>query len=645
MCGIAGVRSFRGHTPERSTLVAMADTLAHRGPDASGYWVADGVGLAHRRLSIIDLAGSPQPMESPDGRWHLVFNGEIFNYRELRARFAGAFEYRTDGDGEAILAGLVRHGIGVVEHLLGQFAFVAHDSVTGDTFLVRDRLGILPLYYRLDEQGLVFGSEIKAVLAGSDAPVEVDLASLGAYLRGRSVPAPHTLVQGVRKLPAAHVLKVDRTGRADLTRYWAPPAPDPVGTWTPEAAVDAVADAVREAVSAALVADVPVGAYLSGGIDSSLITAVMSDLRAGAGVETFSAGFGDPRYDELPWARRVSDLLGSTHHEVLVQPADFEAHWTRLTWHRDAPMSEPADVAVFQLAQLARERVKVVLSGEGGDELFAGYPKYTMTRMMRASHWVPGGLRGALVDAVDTRLPARAARARIALRVAGARTEAEQLAQWFAPFSRRERAELLGGLEQHEDATWSDEPRDLVGRMLAADLRSWLPDNLLERGDRMSMATSLELRPPLLDHRLVELAFRLPSSVKVRGGVTKWALKEVARRYLPAEVVDRRKVGFRVPLDAWFRSGLRDSMWDRLTGPQSFVASTLDRRAVVRLLERHESGTYNEEARIWTLMSLEVWHEMLRGATTASEREPGEHALPAAGRRGAPGAAPDGGQG
>lgn len=611
MCGIAGVRSFTGHTPTGYTLTAMADTLVHRGPDASGYWVGDGIGLAHRRLSIIDLEGSPQPMESPDGRWHLVFNGEIFNYRELRSAFADAFGLRTQGDGEAILAGLVKHGIGVVEHLLGQFAFAAYDAHTGDTYLVRDRLGVLPLFYRLDGRELVFGSEIKAVLAAGGTP-EVDLASLGAYLRGRSVPAPHTLVQGVHKLPAGHVLRVDRTGRAELTRYWAPPAPDAEGTWTAAGAVDAVAEAVREAVAAALVADVPVGAYLSGGIDSSLITAVMSDLRAGAGVETFSAGFGDPRHDELPWARRVSDLLGTTHHEVLVQPADFEAHWKRLTWHRDAPMSEPADVAVFQLARLARERVKVVLSGEGGDELFAGYPKYTMTRMMRATRLVPGGLRAALVDAVDTRLPARAARARIALRVAGARTEAEQLAQWFAPFSRRERAELLGGTEQHEDAAWSDEPRDLVGRMLSADLRSWLPDNLLERGDRMSMATSLELRPPLLDHRLVELAFRLPSSVKVRGGVTKWALKEVARRYLPDEVVDRRKVGFRVPLDSWFRSGLRDSMWDRLTGPESFVATALDRDAVVRLLERHESGTFNEEARIWTLMSLEVWHEMLR---------------------------------
>lgn len=616
MCGIAGVRSFTGHTPSGYTLTAMADTLVHRGPDASGLWIGEGVGLAHRRLSIIDLDGSPQPLASPDGRWHLVFNGEIFNYRELRGRFAGAFDLRTRGDGEAILAGLVLHGIGVVDHLLGQFAFVAYDAHTGDTYLVRDRLGVLPLFYRLDGRELVFGSEIKAVLAGSGGAPEVDLASLGAYLRGRSVPAPHTLVQGVRKLPAAHVLRVDAAGRADLTRYWAPPAPDPQGTWTPERAVDAVDEAVREAVSAALVADVPVGAYLSGGIDSSLITAVMSDLRAGGGVETFSAGFGDPRHDELPWARRVSELFGTTHHEVLVQPADFEAHWRRLTWHRDAPMSEPADVAVHQLARLARERVKVVLSGEGGDELFAGYPKYTMTRMMRASRLVPGSWRSAVVDAIDPRVPARGARARIALRVAGARTEAEQLAQWFAPFSGRERALLLGGLAQHEDAPWVDEPRDLVGRMLAADLRGWLPDNLLERGDRMSMATSLELRPPLLDHRLVELAFRLPSSVKVRGGVTKWVLKEVARRYLPSDVVDRRKVGFRVPLDSWFRSGLRDSMWDRLTGPQSFVATALDRDAVVRLLQRHESGRFNEESRIWTLMSLEVWHEMLRDLPT-----------------------------
>lgn len=623
MCGIAGWRSFVGETPSDLTLTAMADTLVHRGPDDAGYWTGDGIGLAHRRLSIIDLEGSPQPMTSADGRWHLVFNGEIFNYREVRARYAD-YPYRTQGDGEAILAGLTRRGIDVVPELLGQFAFAAYDARTGDTWLVRDRLGVLPLYYRHDGERLAFGSEIKAVLAGWGGAPRVDLASLGAYLRGRSVPAPHTLVEGVRKLPAAHVLRVDRTGRTDLTRYWAPPAPDPASAWTPATAVDAVADAVRDAVSSALVADVPVGAYLSGGIDSSLITAVMSDLRAGAGVETFSAGFGDPRHDELPWARRVSDLLGTTHHEVHVRPEDFEAHWRRLTWHRDAPMSEPADVAVYQLARLARENVKVVLSGEGGDELFAGYPKYRMARMMRASHLVPAALRSAVVDGLDPHLRSRAARARIALRVAGARTEAEQFAQWFAPFSARERSVLLHGLDQHTDEQWSDEPRDLVGRMLAQDLRGWLPDNLLERGDRMSMAASLELRPPLLDHRLVELAFRLPSSVKVRRGVTKWALKEVARRYLPDEVVDRRKVGFRVPLDAWFRSGLRESMWERLTGPASFVASTLDRDAVVRLLERHESGAFNEEARIWTLMSLEVWHEMLLETPAAHTPRPVE---------------------
>lgn len=611
MCGIAGIRTFSGPPPTVETLTAMSDTLAHRGPDDAGLVILGDVGLAHRRLSIIDLGGSHQPMSTPDGRWHLVFNGEIFNYRELREEFAPHFPFRTDGDGEAILAGLALHGIDVVERLLGQFAFAAHDASTGATYLVRDPLGVLPLFYRMGPDGLSFGSEIKAVLAGTATPPEVDLASLGAYLRGRSVPAPHTLVAGVQKLLPGHWLRIDADRAVDLHQYWSLPEPDARGIWTPAAAVDAVAEAVRSAVATNLVADVPVGAYLSGGVDSSLITAVMTDLRGGTGVETFSAGFGDPRHDELPWARRVSALLGTEHHEVHVRPADFEDLWQTLTWHRDAPMSEPADVAVYQLARLARSRVKVVLSGEGGDELFGGYPKYRMARAMRATDVVPSVLRSAAVDALERHIPARGARARVALRAAGARTEAERFATWFAPFSAAERAALLGGLPQHDGVRWADADRDVVGRMLAADVRSWLPDNLLERGDRMSMAASLELRPPLLDRRLVELAFRLPSTVKVRGGTTKWVLKEVARRYLPDEVVDRRKVGFRVPLDAWFRTGLRDSMWDRLTGPESFVGQVFDRATVLDLLRRHESGRFNEEARIWTLMSLEVWHETL----------------------------------
>jgi len=466
---------------------------------------------------------------------------------------------------------------------------------------------------------MVFGSEIKAILVAGDVQSGVDLLSLDAYLSGRSVPSPDTLFDGIKKLPPAHRATVTREGTMSLTRYWQPPAADPRGLWTPSAAVDAVDDAVSDAVDSALVADVPVGAYLSGGVDSSLIVAKIAALRPDRRVQTFAAGFGNPATDELPWARRVSEHVGTDHHEVHVDARDFETLWPELTWHRDAPISEPADIAVYRLAQTAGQSVRVVLSGEGGDELFAGYPKYRAARAVAAASKLPAALRGPGVNALERRLPASLSRVRIALRAAGADTPAEQYRTWFAPFTAQERRSLLGSLPTRTFSLGNNgSGHDVIREMLLADLDGWLPDNLLERGDRMSMAASLELRPPLLDHRLVDLAFRLPSSVKVRGGSTKWVLKEVARRYLPAEVVDRRKVGFRVPLDDWFRSGLRDSMWDRLTGAGSFVGETLDRTAVRQLLERHESGRFNEENRIWTLMCLEVWHETFFGARASA---------------------------
>ena len=617
MCGIAGILRFDQGPVDGGVLAAMARTLAHRGPDDHGVWQTPGVGFAHTRLSIIDLGGSRQPMQSADGRWVITFNGEIFNYRALRASLT--YPFRTDGDTEVILAGVSRHGLPWIENLVGQFAFALHDLRLGTTHLVRDRLGVLPLYYLSTPQQLVFGSEIKAVLAGGTAQPGVDFLSLDAYLSGRSVPSPDTLFDGVKKLPPAHRATVTRAGQISLTRYWQPPAADPRGQWSPGAAVDAVDEAVTAAVDSALVADVPVGAYLSGGVDSSLIVAKIAALRPDRRVQTFAAGFGNPGTDELPWARRVSEHVGTDHHEVHVDARDFESLWPELTWHRDAPISEPADIAVYRLAQTAGQSVRVILSGEGGDELFAGYPKYRAARAVAAASALPAGLRAWGVSAVENRLPASLARARIALRAAGADTTAEQYRTWFAPFTARERRSLLGSLPTRELSLGNNgSGRDVIREMLLADLDGWLPDNLLERGDRMSMAASLELRPPLLDHRLVDLAFRLPSSVKVRGGTTKWVLKEVARRYLPAEVVDRRKVGFRVPLSDWFRSGLRDSMWDRLTGADSFVAQTLDRTAVRELLERHESGRFNEENRIWTLMCLEVWHETFFGTRSSA---------------------------
>lgn len=607
MCGLVGIRQFTGVPVATAALLAMVATLNHRGPDDSGIWQDAGIGVGHSRLSIIDLGGSRQPMHSVDERWVLVFNGEILNYRELRARLDYPFE--TDGDTEVILAGITVHGLGFIEQLVGQFAFALVDRHTGSVHLVRDRLGVLPLYYSLSGRELVFGSEVKSVLAGLPRRPDVDLQSLDSYLTARSVPSPNTLFSGVSKLSPAHRAEVGSDGSVRFTRYWEPPSADPAGTWSAASAVDAVDDAVTAGVRSALVSDVPVGAYLSGGVDSSLIVAKIAQLSPGQPVKTFAAGFGDPRNDELAWARLVSEHVGSDHHEVHVDASEFEKLWPRLTWHRDAPMSEPADIAVYRLAQAAREEVRVVLSGEGGDELFAGYPKYRAARAVALVSALPAGLRANVTGALEQHLPERLGRARIALRVLGERTPEEQFRAWFAPFTSRERQTLLPGVTSRSGSAPGAGDADVIRAMLLGDLWSWLPDNLLERGDRMSMAASLELRPPLLDHRLVDLAFRLPSEFKLRDGRTKWVLKEVARRYLPSEVVDRKKVGFRVPLDAWFRSKLRDSMWDRLTGRDSFVGQTFDRQAVRSLLERHESGTFNEEGRIWTLMSLEVWHE------------------------------------
>ena len=608
MCGIGGVRAFSAGALSIDVLEDMATVLRHRGPDESAVWLGDDIGLAHTRLSIIDVEHSRQPMHSADGRWVLAFNGEIFNHAALRAHLD--YPFRTRGDTEVLVAGLALEGISFVERLQGQFALVAHDLRTDTTHLVRDRMGILPLYYRHIPGGIVFGSEIKALLKVGPPP-QVDHRSLDAYLGARAVPSPDTLFEGVKKVRPAHRIAIMPGAHVEEAAYWVLPETDPEGTWGVDEAVEAVGDGVREAVRSALVADVP-GAYLSGGLDSSLIVAQMQQLRGEDPIHTFSAGFGEHADDELPWARRVSGLIGTHHHEVQVRAADFEQMWSRLTWHRDAPISEPADIAVHALARAAREHVRVVLSGEGGDELFGGYPKYRLARLAERSTVMPARVRSGLAGPIERRLGSRHSRARTALRAVAASDVAEQHGTWFAPFTADERQRLLGAPPPADRRLAASPGADPIDRMLRHDVRHWLPDNLLERGDRMSMAASLELRPPLLDHRLVELAFRLPSSVKVRSGTTKWVLKEVARTLLPDDVIDRRKVGFRVPLDAWFRTGLRDTAHDHLTGAGSWVGETLDRALVRDLIERHERGS-NEEIRLWTLLCLEMWHETFFG--------------------------------
>ncbi|MFI5783597.1 asparagine synthase (glutamine-hydrolyzing) [Nocardia sp. NPDC051570] len=606
MCGIVGVRRFDGAPVNGELLAGMAHRLHHRGPDDAGVWCDGAIGFAHTRLSIIDPAGSAQPMAGAGGGAHIAFNGEILNYRQLRDGLT--YPFTTSGDTEVLLALYERYGPAGVGKLRGQFAYAIHDSRTNETHLFRDRLGILPLYYYATDTLFAFASEIKALFPVVEKP-GVDTASLHDFLAHRSVPAPYTFIEGVRKVPQGHHLVVRADGAVRIEAFWTLPPDSEVIDVTPDAAVDLLDNALRSSVRDALVADVPVGAYLSGGVDSSLICALVAKERNGEGLHTFSAAFGDERVDETRWARMAAKIVGSEHHETLVTANDFQDNWARLCWHRDSPLSEPADVAVYRLAELAREHVKVVLSGEGSDELFGGYPKYRYARTTRMA----GALPRAPLRWLEERMPAHRARLVVALRAISEPTYAERMRGWFAPFTSTERDRLLGSSpERSVLAPYLDGRGDALRRMLYADTHTWLADNLLERGDRMSMAASLELRPPFLDHRVAELAFRLPSAVKVRGGTTKWIVKELARQHLPTDLVDRPKVGFKVPLDEWFRGHLREMAFDMLIGPSSFVDSIFDRTAVRRLLDSHSSGERDEQSRIWTLLSLEVWHRELQ---------------------------------
>ncbi|MAG30566.1 MAG: asparagine synthase (glutamine-hydrolyzing) [Deltaproteobacteria bacterium] len=615
MCGIVGVCRVDRAPVEPDIVRRMSEQLVHRGPDADGFCSGEGFAFGHRRLSIIDLEGSPQPMTA--GSATICFNGEIFNYQGLRKRLAGeGYEFRTNGDTEVLLALHRERGPSGVAETDGQFAYAIWDAARSELYLYRDRIGIMPLYYYWDGRVLAFASEIKALLPALPNGPEIDDESVCEYLAYRSVPSPNTLFCGIRKLPPGHMLRLDSEGRLAIDAWWSLPSEPASGTMAPEAAVDGLADVLQCAVASRLVADVPVGAYLSGGVDSSLIVSLMAQMAGSSGVETFSAGFADPRFDELPYAREVSQALGTRHHEVIVEPENFQDLWHKLTWHRDAPISEPADLAIFRLASIARETVKVLLSGEGSDEIFAGYPKYAWAARAAWADLLPGPVRGPLFACLEQALPARYSKPRIMLRAMAATDEADRFQSWFAPFVRAERAALTGNTAERDGhrEIWRRARGDLVQRMLYVDCHTWLVDNLLERGDRMAMAASVESRPPFLDHRVVQFAFGLPSDIKLRRGVTKWVVKEVARRTLPARIVDRKKVGFRVPLDSWFRTGLRDMANDMLLATGSFVGERFDKRRVAALLVDHERGRRDEEIRIWTLLCLEVWHDVfLRG--------------------------------
>lgn len=621
MCGIAGWIAPAREGLDETALTAMLRAIAHRGPDDEDFVRRPAGGacevfLGHRRLAIIDLAGARQPMCDDRAGLALVFNGEIYNFRELRQELQHfGHVFRLDSDTEVLLRAYQQWGENVVDHLRGAFAFAVWDGPREQLFLARDRFGEKPLYCYEADGGLFFASEIKALLRLPNCRATTDLDAVWDCLAYRYVPAPRTLFSGIRKLLPGTVATW-RRGRLTERRYWTSPDNErpPAAGYAGAAPAAEFLARLDRAVESQMVSDVPFGAFLSGGIDSSMIVALMS--RHCGQVNTFSVGFAEGGYSELGHAAEVARQFGTTHHELTIASADVIDELPKLIAFRDAPVSEPSDVAIYRLACRAAQDVKMVLTGEGSDELLGGYPKHVFERFAAPWHWLPGGLRRGIVAPLVRALPYRFRRAKTALANLNIENEPERFARWFGALDHRERARLsvLRPASPGGHALVARPDNTPLRRILYFDQTSWLPDNLLERGDRMSMAASIEARVPFLDHRLAEWVSALPDKYRVRGLSTKWILREAAKTLLPDSISKRPKVGFRVPVNVWFQGELRDYLLDHLQGSNSQTRAWYAPRELDRLLAEHIAGRQNHEKLLWSLLNLEIWHRQYAGA-------------------------------
>lgn len=622
MCGIAGLFHLTTPKPvDPARVVRMCDAIAHRGPDGQGVWTAPGVGLGHRRLSIIDLAGSPQPMPSPDGRAMLVFNGEIYNYRELRHELkALGAEFRTDGDSEVILAAWQRWGPDCLSRLHGMFAFAIYDLGQRTLFLARDRLGVKPLFYApLADGSLAFASELKALAAHPLLRREVDPLAVEDYLAWGYVPDHRSILKGVHKLPAGHSL---------LLRHDAP-LPAPSRWWDVSfaerrkgSAADLEAELLhllRNAVTSRMVADVPLGAFLSGGVDSSSVVALMAEASTRP-VRTCSIGFDVAALDESDHAARVAGLFGTDHVNRVVSPDDFAAV-DHLAAMFDEPFADASALGTWRVSQLARESVTVALSGDGADEAFAGYRRHVFQRNEdRVRGLLPSALRRPLFGALGALYPKadwapRPLRAKSTLlSLAGSSEEgyARSLAviapegrdRLYSPEFLRLRGDYRA--EQPLLALMAQAPaRSGLDRAQYADLAFWLPGDILTKVDRTSMAVSLEAREPLLDHRLIEFAASLPDALRTRGGQGKWLMKRTMRRYLPDDILFRPKQGFVTPIAQWFRGPLAGAA--RGIAESAALARTgwFETKYLAAAAEAHIAGRADHGRLLWQLLMLD----------------------------------------
>jgi len=614
MCGICGVLDYSGGGRfDRRTVLAMSAMLAHRGPDASGYYQDYYAGLAHRRLSIIDVKGGAQPMSNEGGTVRLVYNGELYNFRELRAELIRkGHRFATSSDTEVIIHLYEEYGTEAAGRMNGMFAFALWDSARKRMLLARDRLGIKPLYYAERDGLLYFASELRPLAAHSGAGDGVNTRALCRYLLLQYTPGPETILRGIYKLPPGS-MAVAESGRLSIKKYWEPnlsPGPDTGSAGLPGkllAALDASVD--RQ-----LVSEVPLGAFLSGGLDSGAVVALMGRHKKGT-IKTFSLGFEGPdAFDERGYARAVARRLGTEHYETSLSPRDFADLMPVVVGAMDEPLADPATVPTYKISRLAREHVTVVMTGEGGDELFGGYRRYRLEKMLgglasgpfagRLARWAASGLTG------SDRRYMKAARAISSGGWAGAHLN------WVSVFLDEE----LGGVAPDACGdTWQDTVGFIEatagagnGRlesMIACDLCTWLVDDLLAKVDRMSMAVSLEARVPYLDNEVVDIALALGIEDRIRGGRTKHVLKEAAKGLLPADIIDRKKKGFDLPLAVWFRGPLRDYIHDTLGGGGKGAYSAVDGRYAGRMLDEHTSGKRDWALPLFSLLVLKEWSD------------------------------------
>jgi asparagine synthase (glutamine-hydrolysing) len=622
MCGIAGIFHIETAKPvDPARVERMCDAIAHRGPDGQGIWTAPGVGLGHRRLSIIDVAGSPQPMASPDGRHMLVFNGEIYNYRELRQELRGlGAEFRTDGDSEVILAAWQQWGVDCLRRLHGMFAFAIYDLEARTLFLARDRLGVKPLFLApMSDGSVAFASELKALVAHPQLRRDVDPLAIEDFLAFGYVPDNRSILKGAAKLPAGHYLLLEQ-GRA---------MPAPVQWWDVSfaerrkgSAADMEAELLhllRQAVTSRMVSDVPLGAFLSGGVDSSSVVALMAEASS-APVKTCSIGFDVAALDESSYAEAVAQRFSTDHRSRTVSADDFELV-DAIAGMFDEPFADASALPTFRVCQLARESVTVALSGDGADEALAGYRRHVFQRGEdRMRSILPLGLRrpvfgvlGAIYPKADwAPRPLRAKTTLLSLAGDSAQgyarsigfTSPELRETLYSPDYLRLRGDYRA--EHGFEALMRNAPaRSGLDRAQYADLKFWLPGDILTKVDRTSMAVSLEAREPLLDHRLIEFAATLPETMRVRGGQGKWLMKRSMRRYLPDDVLFRPKQGFVTPIAAWFRGPLAGAA--RQIGQSAALARTgwFDAQRLSALAEAHIAGTSDHSRLLWQLLMLD----------------------------------------